>query len=128
MKTFDKVIATSKAVLGLTLFVTVALIVGYANAQLFDPLNPYVNPYDEQIRMMERQNDYSRVQRQEDRQRQRYDYRNQPSVDMTQGLYGQQMLQEQRNQSRSLYNMELQNTKPNACGLDPTYRYARPGC
>ena len=47
---------------------------------------------------------------------------------MTQGLYGQQMLQEQRNQSRSLYNMELQNTKPNACGLDPTYRYARPGC
>ena len=78
MKTFDKVIATSKAVLGLTLFVTVALIVGYANAQLFDPLNPYVNPYDEQIRMMERQNDYSRVQRQEDRQRQRYDYRTSP--------------------------------------------------
>ena len=129
MKTFDKMIVTSKIALGLTLFVTAALIAGYANAQMFDPLNPYVNPYDEQIRMMERQNAHDRSIRQADRQRQQLrDSFNAPVMDMQRGFYEQQMLQEQRNQSQSLYNMEMQNTKPNACGLDPTYRYARPGC
>ena len=136
MKTFDKVIIASKAALIITLFVAVVLGIGYANAQMFNPLNPYVNPYaaqDAQIRMMERQNAYDRSMRQADRQRQIYDFQNEgPPVaglgSIAGSLYKQQMLQEQRRQSQSLFNMEMQNTKPNACGLDPTYRYARPGC
>ena len=125
MKTFDKVIATSKAVLGLTLLVTVVLMIGYANAQQI-----YTSPtWDRQDQSMgqDRANQ-AMEQRSQPGWGTPPELRNLPSVDMTQGLYEQQMLQEQRSQSRSLYNLELQNTKPNACGLDPTYRYARPGC
>ena len=129
MKTFDKVIVASKAALAITLFVAVVLGIGYANAQFLDPLNMY----NQQLQMMEQRNAYDRAMRQADRQRQIYDYRNEgPPVaglgSIADSLYKQQMLQEQRNQSQSLYNMEMQNTKPNACGLDPTYRYARAGC
>ena len=125
MKTFDKVIATSKAVLGLTLLVTVVLMIGYANAQTI-----YSSPtWDRQDQTMGQQRaNQAMEQRSQPGWGTPQELRNQPSVDMMGGFYEQQMLQEQRSQSRSLYNMELQNTKPNACGLDPTYRYARPGC
>ena len=126
MKTFDKVILASKAALAFTLFVTVVLAIGYASGQQI-----YTSPtWDRQNQSMgqDRANQAMERRSQGWRTWEGQGLMNQPSVDMTEGFYRQQMLQEQRNQSRSLYNMELQNTKPNACGLDPTYRYARPGC
>ena len=44
MKTFDKVIIASKAALIITLFVAVVLGIGYANAQMFNPLQPVRQP------------------------------------------------------------------------------------
>lgn len=112
--------------------VLVALTTGYGYAQQDGPWNNwgadrYMQPFPRQDLSANSPVNQQLMQQHQ----QRFQYQPEPSSNwngIQDDLYRQQMLDEQRSQSNSLYNMEMQNTKPNACGLLPSYRYARPGC